>query len=147
MPDFDVQQVVEAAAKAAYEAEVHWLPSLFGGTAEVHWEDVSDDERQRWCNEQGVAMSVIVPAVTDQIRALHRRVHLVFTWNSGLHAEDPCPECDGKAGEWPCGCWGDFDIEYHCLECSDLDGTYRVRYPCPTRALCDELDAAVRADS
>lgn len=126
MADFDVQQV-------AYDAAMET------------WDD-HEEPTEGQIDAMILGMSVIVPAVTEQVRALHKRVHLVFTWNSGLHAEDPCPECDGKAGEWPCGCWGDYDIEYHCLECSSLTEKHRVAWPCPTVRLLDELDAAARGE-
>ena len=138
---FDVQQVVEAAARAAYEDAM-----AKKGTPFEPWETLPGYWLRIYRAHTRAALAVIVPAVTEQVRALHKRVHLVFTWNSGLHAEDPCPECDGKAGEWPCGCWGDYDIEYHCLECSSLTEKHRVAWPCPTVRLLDELDAAARGE-
>ena len=115
-----LQQVAEAAAKAAYEAEVHWLPNIFGGTVEVGWDDISEEERQRWRNEQAAALAVIVPAVTEQVRALHT-------------CSDSNP---GEAGreQQEAGPWlGD------CKECW-------LRHPCPTLRLLDELDAAARGE-
>lgn len=62
---------------------------------------------------------------------LHRKAHAVFSWaTGGVRYEDPCPDCDGKAGVHDCGCWADVDIEYHCAEC---DGSReRASWPCPT---------------
>ena len=72
------------------------------------------------------------------IEALHRPVHPVFSWNGGLRFEEPCPECHGKAGVHPCGCWADEDTQYECLECAQPkgDGARRVvPWPCSTAAL------------
>lgn len=67
------------------------------------------------------------------VEALHRRSHAVFSWASGsVRYEDPCPECDGKAGVHPCGCWADMDIEYVCAAC-DRPGQ-SAPWPCPTVA-------------
>lgn len=67
-----------------------------------------------------------------QVRNLHRRVHPVFVWSEGaLRIDEPCPECNGKAGVHPCGCWGDRDVEYHCPTCRDEKG-HLVLWPCDT---------------
>lgn len=67
---------------------------------------------------------------------IHRRAHAVFSWNSGMKYEDPCPHCDGKAGVHDCGCWADSDVEYVCAECHRLgsrsSGVYNYAWPCAT---------------
>lgn len=73
------------------------------------------------------AMAVALLAVLD----LHKRMHAVFSWNSGRRYEEPCPECDGKAGVHPCGCWADSDVQYVCQGCSEVDNGH-VLYPCLT---------------
>ena len=64
MPDFDVQQVVEAAAKAIHDARCGFHRE--GVTLVGHYavQQSADDSA-------ALAMSVILPAVTQQIRALH----------------------------------------------------------------------------
>ena len=81
------------------------------------------------------------------IEALHRPVHPVFSWKTGLRFEEPCPECHGKAGVHSCGCWADEDTTYECAECAmpKDEGSRRViPWPCPTvtairRHLGDDL--------
>lgn len=74
-----------------------------------------------------------------EIRQLHRRVHPVFNWSSGLRLDEPCPECDGKAGVHPCGCWADEDMEYSCATCRDDKGRH-TSYPCATTEALDKWD-------
>ena len=79
------------------------------------------------------------------IKALHRPVLPVFSWNGGLRFEEPCPECHGKAGVHPCGCWADEDTQYECLECAQPKGggSRRVSpWPCPTVALLNPTEGA-----
>lgn len=80
-----------------------------------------------------------VKRLREGIEALHRPVHFVFSWSGGLRHEDPCPECNGKAGVHPCGCWADEDMSYECLGCSlhDKDDRRVAPWPCPTAALLD----------
>lgn len=102
--------------------------------AALHFEGHPDD----W---DDVAHSVVedVPVMADallRVLDLHRRAHAVFSWNSGTKYEDPCPNCDGKAGVHDCGCWADRDIEYVCAECHRLgsrsSGVYDYAWPCAT---------------
>lgn len=93
------------------------------------------------------ALAAIVPAVTAEVRKLHRPVHLTFSWKEGVRAEEPCEVCGGKAGpERECGCWGDVDRYVYCLACSDLSGhtSHHKDHPCPTGNLLDALDAQAR---
>lgn len=74
------------------------------------------------------------------IEVLHRPVHPVFSWKTGLRFEEPCPECHGKAGVHSCGCWADEDTTYECAECAMPKGGGSRRvipWPCPTAALLD----------
>lgn len=83
--------------------------------------------------QEGSALAAI-----ERVRALHRRSHAVFSWASGgVRYEDPCPECDGKAGVHPCGCWAEVDIEYVCSECKVGTKGSSVAWPCPTIAALD----------
>ncbi|MCB0912453.1 MAG: hypothetical protein KDB60_12635 [Propionibacteriaceae bacterium] len=139
MPDFDVPQVREAAARAEFRR-------VYGSV--VSWERARGPLQEAYLQGAAAAMSVIVPAVTQQVRALHRPVHLTFSWKDGVRAEEPCEVCGGKAGERECGCWGDVDRYVYCLACSDLSGhtSHHTDYPCQTVLLLDEIDAAVRGE-
>lgn len=65
------------------------------------------------------------------VEVLHRRSYAVFSWaTGGVRYEEPCPDCGGKAGVHPCGCWADTDMEYVCSECKE--GQKSVSWPCPT---------------
>lgn len=82
-------------------------------------------------------------AIEAGIEALHRPVHPVFSWEIGLRFEEPCPDCHGRAGVHPCGCWADEDTQYECLECAQPKGggSRRVApWPCPTAALLDPTE-------
>lgn len=68
-------------------------------------------------------------AMAEPLRGLHRPVHPVFNWSSGLQLLDPCSGCNGKAGCHPCGCWGDEDTLFACLTCRDGHGRL-VDWPC-----------------
>lgn len=75
-------------------------------------------------------------AQIQRVRGLHKRAHAIFNWNTGIHYEEPCDSCDGKAGVHDCGCWADTDVEFVCAECHRLGsgsrGVYDYTYPCPT---------------
>ena len=88
-----------------------------------------------------------LPRLVAALRAVleeHRPAHAVFSWSSGLRYEEPCPDCHGRAGVHPCGCWGDTDTEYVCRGCDQPErgGSRRVApYPCPTvTAITDALE-------
>ena len=115
MPDFDVQQVREAAAKAAYEASQRFNR---GSVRAEEWELLPEYWRRIFRTQARAALAVIVPAVTEQIRALHQ----------------PNPGCSFTP-------WNGEKVEFDgCKTCG------AVRYPCPTLRLCDELDAAARGE-
>lgn len=94
------------------------------------------DEGELWAEvarlrDQRDALAARLAAV----EALHRPTHPIFNWQSGLRYEDPCPDCHGKAGVHPCGCWSDVDTEYVCRECDHPKngGSRRpTPWPCPT---------------
>lgn len=75
-------------------------------------------------------------AALEAVVAVHRRSHAVFNWALGVRYDEPCPECDGKAGVHPCGCWADSDVGFVCAEChrlgSGASGVYDYAWPCPT---------------
>ena len=95
----------------------------------------------------GAAVCRDVHAEVERLRAgieaLHRPVLFVFSWNGGLRFENPCPECHGKAGVHPCGCWATEDAEFECLECASTKrgGARRVSpWPCATAALLNPTE-------
>lgn len=70
-----------------------------------------------------------------RVRELHRPVHPVFNWQTGLRYENPCETCWGKAGVHECGCWSDEDTEYECRGCAAPRAGRRrtpVPWPCAT---------------
>lgn len=113
MPNLDVQQVVEAAARAIYNLgrcdgvsfEDAKLAD-FGHATALYRMDAASSER-----EARAALAVIVPAVTEQVRALHPGCDRPRHQCGLCHAcsvEHPCPtarlldELDAAArGEQP----------------------------------------------
>ena len=71
MPNLDVPQVVEAAAKAAYEASQRFNR---GSVRAEDWELIPEYWRRNLRAQSAAALAVIVPAVTEQVRALHKTV-------------------------------------------------------------------------
>ncbi len=63
MADFDVQQVVEAAARAQTVA------LGYNG-----WDSLPRNTQEMWTRATRAALAVIVPAVTEQVRALRHQV-------------------------------------------------------------------------
>lgn len=71
--------------------------------------------------------------VIEDVMVSHRPAHPVFNWALGLRYDEPCPDCNGKAGVHECGCWADEDIEFVCRECDDPKGgksRREVPWPC-----------------
>lgn len=99
-----------------------------------------NDERFMRERDEARLENAALRAKIERVRVLHRPVHPVFNWNSGLRFEEPCPDCSGKAGVHPCGCWSDDDIKFECLECAQPKGggSRRVMpWPCPTARALD----------
>lgn len=69
------------------------------------------------------------------LRELHKPMHAVFNWSTGLRLEEPCPDCNGKAGVHPCGCWAEEDMEYSCPTCRSQPGGHLADWPCDTAKL------------
>ena len=104
--------------------------------------DIAVDQKRRLLRERDEARAE-VERLRAGIEALHRPVLPVFSWRDGLRFEEPCPECHGKAGVHPCGCWADEDTQYECLECAQPKGggSRRVSpWPCPTAALLNPTE-------
>lgn len=65
-------------------------------------------------------------AKVERVRALHRPAY-------NDTARSPiCPDCDGKAGVHPCGCWADTDYEPVCAVCNQGHKGMSVPWPCET---------------
>ena len=62
MADFDVQKLAEEAARAQYRSRT----DLDG------FDRLIARQKRSWVEDSTAALAVIVPAVTEQIRALHR---------------------------------------------------------------------------
>ena len=119
MPNLDVPQVVEAAARAAYDSSQRFNRD---SVRAEEWELLPEYWRRIFRAQARAALAVIVPAVTEQIRALHPR-----------HPES-C-DCIARDGDGVCF------IENTCDGCTGMP-----EWPCPTVRKCDELDAATRGE-
>ena len=110
--------------------------------------DPAIEAAQRACSAYDVdhprrCLEAVAREALKPIRELHRKIHPVFSWSDGLRFDDPCPDCDGKAGVHPCGCWADDDMDYRyrCAACRDDKG-HPSDWPCETAKLIyreDEL--------
>ena len=68
----------------------------------------------------------VAEARMADVRALHRPAY-------NDTARSPiCPDCDGKAGVHPCGCWADTDYEPVCAVCNQGHKGMSVPWPCET---------------
>lgn len=96
MPDFDVQKLAEEAARAQYRSRT----DLDG------FDRLIARQKRSWVEDSTAALAVIVPAVTEQIRALHA--------SNGF---GDCRECDA---------------DYRCPTvrlCDELDAAARGERP------------------
>lgn len=132
---------IDKAALIEQAARVQWASCWPG----VPWPADDAMTVETWSHDTAAALPVIAKALLAPLRELHKPVHLTFSWNSGIHADDPCETCGGKAGTHECGCWGDYDSPIYCNSCS-APGHYRqsVDYPCPTVRLLDAIEAEVQ---
>lgn len=85
-----------------------------------------------------LALPMIVAAVTGELRKLH------YPARRDALRTPICPDCKGKAGTHPCGCWASYDIYPVCGECGEQPTPYEDEdYPCPTARRLDQIDAEV----
>ncbi len=68
------------------------------------------------------------------LRELHKPVQAVHSWGEPERLVPRCPECLGRAGVHPCGCWADVDIQFACSTCRYRSGRHED-WPCPTAKL------------
>lgn len=110
-----------------YETGPEETCSLHGRPVAEVWQIVNDVAAERDARITTLAQQV------KKVRALHREAYAIFSWQSGLRYEDPCPDCHGAAGVHPCGCWTDQQVEYVCAECHRTQGGGpSAAYPCKT---------------
>lgn len=121
---------VEALAEELCDALVSVRAERDAALARIAELEKSRDRWEELCGKIASEKYDLNARIAEAAK-LHRKAHAVFSWaTGGVRYEDPCPDCDGKAGVHDCGCWADVDIEYHCAEC---DGSgERVSWPCPT---------------
>ena len=95
------------------------IDALLKATAQEVWgeEEPSDGH----LDAVRLSLAVIVPAVTAEVRALHKEASRVTYWRDALGDDNQ------TLVEW-------------CADCLQS-------YPCPTIRLLDELDAAARGGS
>lgn len=68
----------------------------------------------------------VAEARMADVRALHRPAY------NDTARSQICPDCDGKAGVHPCGCWADTDYEPVCAVCNQGHKGMSVPWPCET---------------
>ena len=69
-------------------------------------------------------------AAVERVRALH------YAADNDPARTPICPDCHGKAGIHPCGCWAETDREHVCGVCNEGCKDMATPYPCATiRAL------------
>ena len=107
MADFDVQKLAEEAARAQYRSRT----DLDG------FDRLIARQKRSWVEDSTAALAVIVPAVTEQIRALHQPNPTLEYLPNGVRI--PWKACS-------CGC--------------------PTHTACPTVRLLDELDDAARGE-
>lgn len=126
MTAIDRQQVIEDAARAMHNTAGQWP-----------WERLSTEEplwAEGWRDNAKAALPVIVAVVLKPIRELH------YPADNDAARTPRCPECLGKAGVHPCGCWADEDQQPVCGHCYWLRSV-REPWPCPTVRLLDQIEA------
>ena len=126
MTAIDRQQIIEDAAKAIFDVRDDEFDL-------DEWEDIYPTERERYQCDARAILPVIVAAVLKPIRELH------YPADNDAARTPRCPECLGKAGVHPCGCWADEDQQPVCGHCYWLRSV-REPWPCPTVRLLDQIE-------
>ena len=86
---------------------------------------LADVKAEREAAQQHQARAEAAERTIQRVRELH------YPADNDDRRSPRCPNCIGKAGVHPCGCWADEDRQPVCGHCND-----RVDWPCPTiRAL------------
>ena len=121
-------------------------PEISDEMAEVIESAVDEDlpadptraELQAACMRAADAILPIIEREITRARAEERDKVLALHYKADDTAgrEPVCPECEGRAGEHPCGCWSSEDRVAVCGHCREGWKGASVPYPCPTaRAL------------
>lgn len=143
MPDFDVQQIVEAAARAAYDSSQRFNRD---SVRAEEWELLPEYWRRIFRAQARAAMAVIVPAVTEQIRALHQQR------NIREYEERDCADgiCDCHYDDISGAEWCPSRIVSVCSRCYSIAAedveSELYEWPCEHVRLLAELDAAARGE-
>ena len=74
-------------------------------------------------------------AKVERVRALH------YAADNDGPLTPRCPDCEGKAGANPCGCWAPQDRQPVCGECSKSYRGHSMPWPCPTIRALEESEA------
>lgn len=115
------------------------IDALLKATAQEVWDE--EEPSDGHLDAVWLSLAVIVPAVTAEVRALH---HAAYRDGDRTPI---CPDCHGKAGTHPCGCWREYDVLPVCAECGSQPTPFEADdWPCPTARLLDELDATARGE-
>lgn len=77
----------------------------------------------------------VAEARMADVRALHRPAY------NDTARSQICPDCDGKAGVHPCGCWADTDYEPVCAVCNQGHKGMSVPWPCETIRAIDGAES------
>ncbi len=86
----------------------------------------------------GVALPVIAKALLAPLREMHYAAY------QDANRNPICPDCHGKAGTHPCGCWAKYDTVPVCGVCWEGWKYIAVEWPCPTVRLLDAIEAEVQ---
>ena len=120
MTAIDRQQIIEDAAKAEWAAVWPGIPY-----------ETSPGAHADFAKGTAAALPVIVAAALKPIRELHDPA------DNDAARTPRCPECLGKAGVHPCGCWRDVDEDGHICKACSKPGRVSEPWPCPTIAALD----------
>lgn len=126
MTAFDRQQIIEAAARTIHDDACLYYHHRDEEPPGCHIDIARKDA--------ALVLPVIVAAVLKPIRELH------YPADNDAARTPRCPECLGKAGVHPCGCWADEDQQPVCGHCYWLRSV-REPWPCPTVRLLDQIEA------
>ena len=131
MSTIDRAALIEQAAKAIWE-DSHPAPT-WGG-----WESAPSLSQRYHLQIAAPALPVIAKALLAPVRELHYAAY------QDANRNPICPDCQGKAGTHPCGCWAKYDTEPVCGVCWEGWKYMAVPYPCPTVRLLDAIEAEVQ---
>lgn len=138
MSTIDRAALIEQAASAYVDGAAKVL-DIIEGRPIVTWADV--DERTR----TGIRGSILhtLPVVAKALLAPLRELH--YAAYQDANRNPICPDCQGRAGTHPCGCWSKYDTVPVCGVCWEGWKFIAVTWPCPTVRLLDAIEAEVQS--